>query len=97
MYRSNHRVTAMQLIYNSPQYCVLEFSGFEAPQADRPAVGGFEIMDKTFKREIFLAGADAVHFRTSVQALVAREPSPEEIDDFLGGYTGLMTTPVALH
>jgi hypothetical protein len=87
----------MQMIYNSPQYCVLEFSGFDVPQADRPAVGGFEIMDKTSKREIFLAGADASHFRASVQALAAREPSPEEIDEFLGGYAGLMTTPVTLH
>ncbi|MCE2970431.1 MAG: DUF3567 domain-containing protein [Burkholderiales bacterium] len=87
----------MQLIYNSPHYCVLEFSDFEAPAAGRAPVGGFEIMDKTLRREIFLAGADAAQFRASVQALAEKQPSPDDIDEFLGGYTGLMTTPVIAH
>ena len=87
----------MQLIYNSPHYCVLEFSDFEAPRSDRASVGGFEIMDKTLKREIFLSGADAAQFRASVRALAEKQPSPDDIDEFLGGYTGLMTTPLVAH
>lgn len=87
----------MQLIYNSPHYCILEFSDFEAARPDRAPNGGFEIMDKARKREIFLSGRDAAQFRASVQALAEKQPSPDEIDDFLGGYTGLMTTPVIVH
>jgi hypothetical protein len=54
-------------------------------------------MDKTLRREIFLGGRDAEQFRASVQALIAADPSADDLDDFLAAYTGVMTTPVALH
>ena len=85
----------MQTIYNSPLFCVVEFSGFGA-EGQHPA-GGFEIMDKALRREIFLGGKDAEQFRSSVQALIASQPAAEDLDDFLAAYTGVMTTPVALH
>lgn len=87
----------MQLVYNSPHYCVLEFSDFETHAVGRAPAGGFEIMDKALRREIFLAGADAARFRDSVRALAEQQPSPDDIDEFLGGYTGLMTMPVVAH
>ena len=46
---------AVTMIYNSPQYCVFEFEGSNGG-ADRP-LGGYEIMDKHLRREIFLGGA----------------------------------------
>lgn len=86
----------MQMIYDSPNFCVLEFSGFEPTAAQ--ATGGFEIMDKTMRREIFLAGADAERFRAGVRQLVADgEPDADAVDAFLTGYRGLMATPIALH
>jgi hypothetical protein len=85
----------MQTIYNSPLYCVVEFTGFGA-EGQHPA-GGFEIMDKTLRREIFLGGRDAERFRADVQRLISGEPSTEDLDEFLAAYTGVMTTPVALH
>jgi hypothetical protein len=85
----------MQTIYNSSLYCVVEFTGFGA-EGQHPA-GGFEIMDKTLRREIFLGGRDAEQFRSSVQALIAAQPSTDDLDEFLAAYTGAMTTPVALH
>jgi hypothetical protein len=85
----------MQTIYNSPLFCVVEFTGFGA-DGQHPA-GGFEIMDKTLRREIFLGGRDAEQFRSSVQELIASKPSDEDLDDFLAAYSGVMTTPVALH
>jgi len=85
----------MQTIYNSPLYCVVEFTDF-GTEGQHPA-GGFEIMDKALRREIFLGGRDAEQFRASVRQLIAAEPSAEDLDDFLAAYTGVMTTPVALH
>ena len=85
----------MQTIYNSPLFCVVEFHDIGG-EGQHPA-GGFEIMDKTLRREIFLGGRDAEQFRSSVGALIASDPSAEELDDFLAAYAGVMTTPVALH
>jgi len=85
----------MQTIYNSPLFCVVEFTGFGV--AGQHPAGGFEIMDKTLRREIFLGGRDAEQFRTSVQELIASQPTDEDLDDFLAAYAGVMTTPVALH
>lgn len=85
----------MNMIYNSPHFCVVEFSDYG--NAAEHASGGFEIMDKTLRREIFLGGEEAERFRASVAALIESEPSLEEVDDFLHGYTGLMTQPLTLH
>lgn len=90
----------MNMIYNSPHYCVVEFAPQDAP-SDPPgsvgAAGGFEIMDKTLRREIFLRGPDAEAFRAGVQALIDREPTADEVDEFLNRYSGLMTQPLTLH
>lgn len=85
----------MNLIYNSEQYSVVEFG----VDNDREALrfGGYEIMDKPGKREIFIGGALAQSFRHEVEELIATEPSIEEIDDFLGKYDVLMSQPVLLH
>ncbi len=85
----------MNLIYNSEHYSVVEFgaqSGLEAMQ-----FGGYEILDKPGKREIFIAGPLAESFLQHVRALIASEPTVEEIDDFLGSYGSLMAQPVVLH
>ncbi len=85
----------MNMIYNSPHFCVVEFSDFGST-GHHPA-GGFEIMDKTLRREIFLRGRDAETFRASVQALIESEPTSDDIDEFLTQYSGMMTTPLTLH
>lgn len=81
----------MNMIYNSPSYCVVEF---RAPGGE---IGGYEIMDKLGRREIYLGGELAIHFRDDVQQLIDSEPSIEEVDDFLSRFDGLMQTPVVLH
>ena len=90
----------MNMIYNSPNYCVVEFGKFSAGGADEGEKGfggGFEIMDKTAKREIFLAGEMAVAFRKEVATLIDSEPSSEEIDEFLSGFDTMMRQPLTLH
>ena len=86
---------AVTMIYNSPQYCVFEFEGATA-SGDRP-IGGYEIMDKQLRREIFLGGRDAENFRKSVQELIEQGPTSDEVDAFLQGFSGLMNQPVVLH
>jgi len=81
----------MQMIYNSPNYCVVEFTDAEGSH------GGFEIMDKSARREIFLGGALASRFRDQVNVLIAGEPSTEEVDDYLSQFQGLMQQPLTLH
>ena len=85
----------MNLIYNSEQYSVVEFGADQAQESLRS--GGFEIMDKPSKREIFIGGSLADVFRANVQQLIASEPDVETIDAFLAGYDELMHQPVVLH
>jgi hypothetical protein len=85
----------MNTIFNSENFCVIEFPSSGAPE--HRASGGYEIMDKILRREIFLGGKDAELFRQSVQKLIQSEPSADDVDDFLAGYAGLMTTPLTLH
>jgi hypothetical protein len=83
----------MQMIYNSPNYCVVEFRSAEG----EAFAGGYEIMDKSGRREIFLGGDLANKFRVDVSQLIATEPSIEEVDDFLSNFEGLMQQPLVLH
>ena len=86
----------MNMIYNSPNYCVVEFKS-DAPRDETRFAGGFEIMDKLGRREIFLEGDLAERFRENVQELIENEPSIEEVDDFLRQFEGLMQQPLVLH
>lgn len=81
----------MNMIYNSPSYCVVEFKDSEGHS------GGFEIMNKLGRREIFIGGDLAEHFRDDVQQLIESEPSLEQVDDFLSRFDGLMQHPLVLH
>lgn len=85
----------MNIIYNSDQYSVVEFVADDNRDALR--FGGYEIMDKSGRREIFIGGIWAESFRKNVEDLIAGSPSEEEIDDFLGEYDGLMRQSVVLH
>ncbi len=85
----------MNLIYNSEHYSVVEVGAEAGMEAMR--FGGYEILDKPAKKEIFIAGPLAEAFRQHVRELIATEPSMEEIDEFLGSYGSLMAQPVVLH
>lgn len=90
------------MLYNSDSFAVVRI---EVPPDDPGAVGaegvargGFEIVDKAARREIFIEGALAERFQRGVQALVdAGSPSEEAFDDFIAGYAGLAQQPVVLH
>lgn len=85
----------MNLIYNSENYSVVEYS--EDAEHEALRFGGYEITDKAVRREWFIGGPQALSFRHGVTELIASEPSIEEIDDFLGQYDGYMRQSVLLH
>jgi hypothetical protein len=89
----------MQTIYNSDSYVVMQFL---APVTDDRAPsmlrGGYEIVDKANRREVFLEGALAERFRAGVEALVREgERTPEVFDDYIAGFSGLAQHPLAIH
>jgi hypothetical protein len=103
----------MQMLYNSDSYAVVLFDVAAAVAPDAvPAIaeaavgagapaplshGGYEIVDKFARKEIFLQGAMAESFKEGVAALIQTQPSEEEIDDYIGRFTSLMQQPVILH
>jgi hypothetical protein len=92
----------MQMLYNSDQFAVVQIDldpGRPAIAADTgtPQAGGYEIVDKWARKEIFLGGELAARFREQVDALVKTQPSADEVDAFLGSYTGWMHQPLVLH
>mgnify|MGYP003575354273 CR=1 FL=1 len=91
----------MQMVYNSDNYVVVQF---DLPQEGEPphgveplSRGGFEIVDKFARKEIFIEGAMAEAFKDEVTALIETSPSEEEMDDYIERYTSLMQHPVILH
>ena len=96
----------MHTLYNSDSFTVVAFelpaatgagAGASAGEVPRRQ-GGFEIVDKFSRKEIFIQGAVAESFQLGVQALVADgEPDVEALDDFIAGFTQLAQQPVLLH
>lgn len=103
----------MHMLYNSDSYAVVLFdvaaivpaaptvliTGEPAPTAGPQPLshGGYEIVDKFARKEIFLQGAMAESFKEGVEALIQTRPSEEEIDDYIERFASLMQQPVIVH
>ncbi|MEO7151561.1 MAG: DUF3567 domain-containing protein [Burkholderiaceae bacterium] len=94
----------MHMLYNSDSFVVVQFDvpvalqGQHGPErGDALTHGGYEIVDKFARKEIFIHGALAQTFKEGVQALIDGDPSEDEVDDYLSGYTSLMHQPVVSH
>lgn len=85
----------MQMLYQSDTYVVVQVE--LASEAGAPARGGYEIVDKLARTDIWIEGAIAESFRRGVDALVERDPGPEAFDDFIAGYAQLAQQPLTLH
>ena len=58
----------------------------------------FEIVDKLARKDIFIEGAMAETFKAGVEALMAdEEPSEEDLDEYIAGFTSLVSQPLVLH
>ena len=91
----------MHMLYNSDSFIVVQFDVPAAellpagPQLNR---GGFDIVDKFARKEIFIEGALAESFSQGVQALIEDgEPSEDELDAFIEQYAVMGQQPVVMH
>ena len=89
----------MQMLYNSDSFAVVQFDvpNTDVTADDRLTRGGYEIVDKFARKEIFIEGALAQSFKEGVEALIETEPSEEEIDDYIERFSSLMQQPLLLH
>jgi hypothetical protein len=90
----------MQMLYNSDSYVVVRFELEPQPAAGEsnvPGTGGYEIVDKFARKEIFIVGMLAERFQQGVQAIADNDPSEERFDEFIAGFTTLAQQPVTLH
>lgn len=96
----------MHMLYNSDQFVVVQFdlssdelrssAGKPVDAPDSPR-GGYEIVDKFARKEIFIEGEMAHSFMAGVEALIQTSPSEDEMDAYMGRYVSLMQQPVVLH
>ncbi len=92
----------MNMLYNSDSYVVVQFdvpADSARTEAGDLRRGGYEIVDKFARKEIFIEGALAESFKLGVQALIETSPSPsqEEFDDYIGRFSSLMQQPLVQH
>ena len=90
----------MQMLYNSDNYVVVQFEVPAGPEAPALRRGGFEIVDKFARKDIYIEGALAERFRRGVDELVAQHPdgvAPETLDTFISGFTEGANNPIVLH
>ena len=87
----------MLMLYNSDSFAVVQFDiGRSSEGVDTPPRGGYEIVDKLARKEIYLEGPAAQQFKAAVDALVQTGPSEEELDELIGRYTTLAQQPLVL-
>lgn len=90
----------MHMLYNSDSFIVVQFDVPAADTAPGPQLnrGGFEIVDKFARKEIFIEGALAESFQQGVQALIEDgQPSEDEFDAFIERYAVMGQQPVVMH
>jgi hypothetical protein len=77
----------MNVIYNSDNYYVVEYTGRH----------GFELVDKHAHRSTFLHGQVAEKFVESINSVIAKDASPENIDEFLDALDMTTAQPLVYH
>lgn len=77
----------MNLVYNSQHYAIVAY----------PVQQGFELVDKTARRTLFVQGSVARDLRKSIEGIPDEERNEESIDALLDEYCAGATRPIVLH
>lgn len=89
------------MIYDSDAFSVFQLDWADKPETEgtdrAERRGGYEIVDKFARKEIFLDGPVADGFRARVQDLMADSPSEEDIDEFLDRFSSLSRQNLHAH
>ena len=94
----------MEMLYNSDNFAVVRIevkgdagaSGLGRSTGAGLGRGGYEIVDKFARKEIFLQGAMADSFKQGVDALIESGPTAEEIDAYIERFASFMH-PLMMH
>jgi Protein of unknown function (DUF3567) len=86
----------MQLLYHSDSFVVVQF---EVPGVTPGSLsrGGYEIVDKFARKEIFLEGQLAESFKAGVEMLVEEGRGMDTLDAYISRFTALAQQPVLMH
>ncbi len=76
----------MNVIYNSPNYHVVEYPGH-----------GYEVIAKHVARGAYFSGETADRFREYLTQAAADEASIESVDEYLGGFDEFLNQPAIYH
>lgn len=93
----------MHMLYNSDSYAVVQIDvavlepTLALDSCSSLTRGGYEIVDKFARKEMFIEGALAESFKVGVEALIETSPSIEEFDAYLEGFAGMAQQPVVMH
>ncbi|MEO8278950.1 MAG: DUF3567 domain-containing protein [Ideonella sp.] len=96
----------MHLLYNSDNYVVVQFDltapempavAVDSVEQPQPPRGGYEIVDKFARKEIYIDGELAQRFKAGVDALIQTGPSEDDMDDYIARYASVMQQPVVMH
>lgn len=94
----------MHMLYNSDSYAVVQIEmlpevGAAAPVPGTSCLtrGGYEIVDKHARKELFIEGALAESFKEGVDALIEAAHSVEDFDAYLERFAGMAQQPVVMH
>lgn len=76
----------MNVVYNSEHFSVLAY-----PEQ------GFELLDKTGRRSLFLHGISARCFSNALESIPDEERTEEAIDSLLHDYCAGSASPIMIH
>ncbi len=77
----------MNLVFSNDQYQVVEY----------PELNAFELVNTRRGTGVFIDGEVARLFRSSMEGVLAHNPTEEDVEGIIGNFDALMTQPLLYH
>ena len=87
----------MEMLYNSDSFVVVAFQIPVEGEGSQLSRGGYEIVDKFARKEIYIEGALAERFQQGVAHIVSQGPNDEALDEYIASFTEAAQQSVVLH